>query len=128
MSETILIVDDAEDIRNLVRNVVSYRYEVVGEARNGKEAIEKFKTLDPDIIVLDVKMPKMDGFEALSKIKDIDPDQKIIFYTVVDPSEAENQEEIEEKADAYLVKPCKKTHLLNAIEDVSAETLDSKLG
>ncbi len=113
----ILVVDDEDRMRKLIKNILSRRYEIAGEAENGEEAVKKFEELDPDVITLDIMMPEKDGLEVLSDIKDKDPSKKVILITVVSPDEDVPQEMID-KADAYIVKPAKKKQLLDALEDV----------
>ncbi|MEF8874216.1 MAG: response regulator [Candidatus Thermoplasmatota archaeon] len=113
----ILVVDDEDRMRKLIKNILSRRYEIAGEAENGEEAVEKFEDLDPDVITLDILMPEKDGIEVLSDIKDKDPSKKVVLITVVSPDE-DIPEEAKNKADAYLVKPAKKKQLLDALENV----------
>lgn len=78
----ILIVDDAMFMRNTLKMMlVKEGYQVVGEAKNGVEAIEKFKLFHPDIVTMDIHMPEMGGIEALTEIMKISPDAKIIMIT-----------------------------------------------
>lgn len=117
MTYNILIAEDEKMMRNLLKKMISFKHNIVGEATNGEEAVEKYKELDPDLVLLDVKMPKMNGFEALSEIKNIDDSQKVIMSTGVD-----NHEDItgamEVGADAYLVKPFNEEIVLSTIEEV----------
>ncbi len=117
MAYNILIVDDQQIMRKLLRKILSVKHNIVGEAKNGVEAIEKFKQLDIDLIILDVRMPKKDGFETISEIKELDENQKVIMCTSVDNHD--NVMKLMEKgADAYMVKPYKKDKLLDTIDEV----------
>lgn len=70
MANRILVVDDAAFMRMMIRDILSKNgYEVVGEAQDGAQAIEKFKELRPDLITMDITMPEMDGIAALKEIK-----------------------------------------------------------
>lgn len=70
MANRILIVDDAAFMRMMIRDIlVKNGFEVVGEAQDGAQAIEKFKELRPDLITMDITMPEMDGIAALKEIK-----------------------------------------------------------
>lgn len=70
MANRILIVDDAAFMRMMIRDILSKNgFEVVGEAQDGSQAIEKFKELRPDLITMDITMPEMDGIAALKEIK-----------------------------------------------------------
>ncbi len=81
--KTILVVDDHQMIREGLIAILSFipYLEVVGEAENGQVAIEKARSLSPDIILMDLSMPVMNGTEAISYIKQRNPDIKIIVLT-----------------------------------------------
>jgi DNA-binding NarL/FixJ family response regulator len=88
MSKSILIVDDSLPVRRMLRSFVESwtRFEVCGEAVNGVDAIEKARTLHPDLIVMDLSMPVMNGLEAGSVLKAMLPKIPIVMYTVHDPA------------------------------------------
>ncbi|MDG6251267.1 response regulator, partial [Methanocalculus sp.] len=74
----ILIVDDTLFMRTLLKNILfSGGHEIVGEAGDGAEAVEKYQALKPDLVTMDVVMPKMNGIEALKEIKKFDPGAKV---------------------------------------------------
>src|SRR5207248_8567941 len=80
----ILIVDDEEDMQRLVRAVIleaDKGLEIVGEATTGEEAVERWRELRPDIILLDQRMPGMTGIEAAEQILAEEPDQPIILFS-----------------------------------------------
>jgi len=80
--KTVLIIDDSAIMRRMLRNAVTaIGYSVVGEARNGKIGISKYKELKPDIVTMDVVMDEMDGVEALSRIMGYDPEAKVIMVS-----------------------------------------------
>jgi DNA-binding NarL/FixJ family response regulator len=108
----ILITDDDQRTRNGLRallesahltatNTVHRRIELVGEASNGHEALQKVETTHPDIVLMDVQMQKMDGIQATRKIKAIFPGIKIIILTV---RSASRTAALEAGADAFLIK------------------------
>ncbi|MDO8787767.1 MAG: response regulator [Sulfuritalea sp.] len=77
-----MIVDDERHIRNLIRVIVSsLGAEVVAEAADGLQALELYKQLSPDIVMLDINMPKMDGISALKEIIAINPRALVIMMT-----------------------------------------------
>ncbi len=117
MAKRVLIVDDTKFMRKMLRKILSVKYNVADEAENGKEAVEKVKELDPDLVTLDVVMPEMDGFEALSEIKNYDETQNVIMCTSVDQHEKVT-EAIKRGADGYIVKPFKKDSVLEEIGKV----------
>ncbi len=114
----ILIADDALFARLLLRKILTDAgHEVVGEASTGKEAVEKYAELRPDLVTLDIIMPDMDGITALKKIREIDPNAKIIMITSVD-SDKKLVECIEAGASGYIVKPFEPVDVLREIERV----------
>jgi CheY-like chemotaxis protein len=79
----ILVVDDVPVVRRTIRNLlVSHFLDVCGEAEDGKEAIEKVKQLQPDLVLLDINMPKLNGIQAASEIRRLSPATKILFLSV----------------------------------------------
>ncbi|XRP96407.1 response regulator [Methanocaldococcus sp. 16A] len=101
-----LVVDDSAFMRNILKKILTPtgKFVVVGEASNGKEAIEKAKELQPDLITMDIVMPEMDGITATREIKKILPNVKIVMCTSID-QEKKVIEAIEAGADGYIVKP-----------------------
>ena len=84
MSKSILVVDDSNTVRKVTRLFLETQldFEVCGEAVDGVDAIEKAKQLKPDLIVLDLAMPEMNGIEAASVIKGMMPEVQIILFTL----------------------------------------------
>ncbi len=79
--KTILLVDDDIDLlENTAYMIKSIGYDVV-TAEDGQEAVLRYKEIRPDLTLMDVKMPKMDGFDAFFKIKQFDPDAKVVLIT-----------------------------------------------
>jgi len=79
----ILIVDDLDALRRAIRNLLecSREFEICGEAKNGLEAVEKAAELKPDVVVLNILMPVMDGFEAARKIRMVSPRSRIVILS-----------------------------------------------
>ncbi len=117
LNEKILVVDDDDGIRGLIKGVLSDEYKIIGEAKSGEKAIAIFKDTDPDLVLLDIRMPEKDGFEVFNMMRKVDPDQKIIFYSVVNPVE-KVQKRYKDLADGYIVKPARKQKLLETVKDV----------
>lgn len=84
MPKCILIVDDSATVRTIIREFLESQsgFEVCGEAIDGVDAIEKAKELKPDLIILDLAMPRMNGAEAASVLKSMMPDVPIILFTM----------------------------------------------
>jgi len=91
----ILIVDDSSMMRKMIASVLQPpKYTVVGEARNGIEAVEMYKSLKPDLVTMDITMRDMDGMEAAKEIYKIDSSAQIIFLSNLD--EEKYRHEVEE--------------------------------
>ena len=101
----ILITDDAVFMRFSLKEMLEKcGFEVVGEAENGVEAIEKYKILKPDIVTLDITMPVMDGLEALKNIKAFDKNAKVIMISAMG-QETIVREAIISGAIGFVIKP-----------------------
>jgi len=112
-----LIVDDSAFMRMSIRNMLASDSEirVVGDAPNGKEAVEKSKSLRPDIIVMDVNMPVMDGLTAVKNIMSTDPAPIIMFSTLTKEGSKEALEALHLGAIDFVTKP-ESHHEINEIE------------
>ena len=84
MPTNILLVDDSSTIRRSLRSLIESQtnWEIAGEAENGQEAIEKFRQLRPDVIILDLSMPVMNGLDAARSIRAISPEVRILLFTM----------------------------------------------
>lgn len=100
-----LLVDDHVDLRKLLRSMLEEKTEcaVIGEASDGLQAIEQAKELQPDLILLDLSLPKLNGIEAARRIRKLCPDSKIIFLSQ-DPSPDIVQGALRLGAAGYLLK------------------------
>ena len=87
MAVDVLIVDDSDFMRNLLREILEGEHNIVGEAENGVEAVELFKEHAPDIVMMDIAMPIQDGIEATDEIKGVAPDATVIMCTSVEQEE-----------------------------------------
>lgn len=118
MSKRILVVDDAAFMRMMIKDILSKNsYEVVGEAENGLKAIEKYKELTPDLVLMDITMPEMDGIEAVKKIKAMDNNAKIVMCSAMG-QQAMVIESIQSGARDFIVKPFQAERVLEAIRKV----------
>jgi two-component system, chemotaxis family, chemotaxis protein CheY len=85
MNLRILVVDDSKTTRRVLSAIVRSRWTVCGEAENGRSAIKKFRELKPDLVLLDLAMPDLDGIEVGRQIHAVDPSVPIIAFTLLDP-------------------------------------------
>ena len=84
MAKNILICDDAAFMRMMIKDILSKNgYNVVGEAENGAKAVEKYAELKPDLVLMDITMPEMDGIAALKSIKSSDPGATVIMCSAM---------------------------------------------
>ncbi|MFB6105667.1 MAG: chemotaxis protein CheY [Halobacteriaceae archaeon] len=114
---SVLIADDSEFMRSLLREILESRFEVVGEAENGVEAVELYASEDPDLVMMDIVMPIRDGVEATDEITDTDPGATVIMCTSVGQEE-KMKAAIKAGASGYITKPFQKPNVLEAIDDV----------
>jgi two-component system, chemotaxis family, chemotaxis protein CheY len=112
---TILIVDDAKFMRvTLTKILQKANHAVIGEAENGKEAVELYRRLNPDIVILDITMPVMNGIEAVRAIKQMDRNAKIIICSAMGQQRMV-VEAIEAGAADFIVKPFEESRVLEAV-------------
>lgn len=113
-----LVVDDALFMRTVLKKMlVEAEFNVVGEAGNGLQAIEMAEMLQPDIIILDITMPEMDGIEAIDKILEVSPNTRIIMCSAMG-QHSKVLEALKRGAKDFIVKPFEKTRVLEAIYNV----------
>jgi two-component system, NarL family, nitrate/nitrite response regulator NarL len=115
----VMLVDDHPMVLEGIKSFLSSRenIEVIGEAMDGEEAISKVKILAPDIILMDISMPTINGIETTRIIRDIDPTVKVIILTMHDDVEYV-QQFAESGARGYLLKKTSPAELIRAIESV----------
>lgn len=88
MSSKILVVDDSPVIHMLLKKALEkHGHKICGDAKNGKEGVELYKTLQPDVVFMDITMPIMDGLECTKNIKTINPDAKVIMLSAMGDEE-----------------------------------------
>ncbi len=115
MGNGILIVDDAAFMRMVIKDIlVKAGYEVAGEAADGKEAIHLYRTLKPELVLLDITMPEMDGVDALKKIMQEDRNAKVIMCSALGQSSMVI-ECIQAGAKDYIVKPFQADRVIESI-------------
>lgn len=115
MAKRILIVDDAAFMRMMIKDIlVTGGYEIAGEAVDGADAIEKYKETKPDLTIMDITMPVMDGIEAVKGIKELDKDARIIMCSAMG-QQALVIESIQAGARDFVVKPFQPENVLEAV-------------
>ncbi|NLN14040.1 MAG: response regulator [Tissierellia bacterium] len=115
MSKRVLIVDDALFMRMKLKDILERNgFEVVAEAQNGMEAVEKFKSERPDIVTMDITMPEMDGIEALKEIMKIDPKAKIIMCSAMG-QQSMVMDAIQAGAIDFIVKPFENDRVIQSL-------------
>ncbi len=116
MAKRVLIVDDAAFMRMMIKDILTKNgYEVVGEAENGAKAIDNYKELNPDLVIMDITMPEVNGIEAVKGIKQIDPAAKIIMCSAMG-QQAMVIESIQAGASDFIVKPFQPERVIESIK------------
>jgi DNA-binding NarL/FixJ family response regulator len=121
MAIRILVVDDHPIVRDGLAAVLSTQpdFEVVGEAASGPETIRHVTSLNPDVILLDLEMPDMDGVETLQHLREINPAVRVIVFTAFDTDER-IVKAVQAGAQGYLLKGVPRDDIFNAIRVVHA--------
>ena len=114
MIRRILLVDDHEVVRKGIRQILDGRWNICGEAANGREAVAKALELKPDLILMDISMPILSGIEATKQIRQLGIATKIAIFSMHDSGEVAKHAK-KAGADTCLVKSCASTELLQAI-------------
>lgn len=115
----ILLVDDAVFVRMSLKQILDdseFDFEVL-EAANGKKALELYKRNSPDVVIMDITMPEMDGIEAVYKIREIDPDAKVIMCSAMGYQE-KVVDAVTAGAKDFIVKPYEPAKVMNSIKKV----------
>ena len=116
MAKRILITDDALFMRVTLKNILSKSgYEIVGEAANGRESVELYKSQKPDLVTMDITMPEMDGITAVREIKKVDPNANIIMCTAMG-QKSMVLEAVSAGAKDFLVKPFQPDKVVEAVQ------------
>lgn len=115
----VFLVDDHSLLRSGVANLLrAHGHEVVGEAEDGMTALQTIPAANPDVVLMDIRMPEMSGLETVRRLKEISPDTKVVMLTVSD-DEPDLFDAIKSNAEGYVLKDASGEELSNAIEAVT---------
>jgi len=117
----VLVVDDHSLLRTGVANIINQEtdLEVVAEAANGRDAIDAFLIHRPDVVLMDLRMPEMEGVEAIRRIREIDPQARVVVLTTYDADE-DIARALQAGAKAYILKDIAADALVACVRDVLA--------
>ena len=118
MAKNILICDDSAFMRMMIKDILTKNgYNIAGEAENGLKAVEKYNETKPDLVLMDITMPEMDGIQALKQIKATDPSACVIMCSAMG-QQAMVIEAIQSGAKDFIVKPFQAERVLEAVKKV----------
>lgn len=115
MSRSVLVVDDAAFMRMMIRDILSKEGYIIHEAVNGRDAVEKYLEVRPDLTTMDITMPEMDGIEALRRIREHDPSARVLMVSAMGQQKL-IVEALEAGAMDFLVKPFQPTKVLETVK------------
>ncbi len=116
MGYKVLVCDDALFMRTMIRHTFEKAgYEVIAEAEDGQQAIDRYKEKRPDLVTMDIVMPGLGGIDSVQEIVQIDPDARIVVCTALGQDSLATQA-IEAGAKEYIVKPFQSSDILEAAE------------
>lgn len=116
--KTILIADDSMFMRQMLKELLPKDlFTVVGEASTGKEALNKFNELNPDLVTMDITMPDMDGISAVRKIKELNPGAKIVMVSAMGQKPM-IKEALEAGAKDFIVKPFDREKIISILSNL----------
>ncbi len=116
MAKSILICDDAAFMTMIINDILLKNgYNIAGEAENGVKAVEKYQETKPDLVLMDITMPEMDGIQALKKIKAIDANASVVMCSAMG-QQAMVIESIQSGARDFIVKPFQPDRVIEAVK------------
>ncbi len=115
MPKSVLVVDDAAFMRMMIRDILARDGYVIHEAVNGRDAIDKYGEVKPDLVTMDITMPEMNGIEALRAIREIDPEARILVVSAMGQQKM-IVEALEYGAVDFLIKPFQPTKVLETVK------------
>ncbi len=116
MSDTVMIVDDAAFMRMMLKDILTKNgFTVVGEAENGAVAVDKHAELNPNLTIMDITMPEMDGLQAVKEIRKRNPQARIVMCSAMG-QQAMVIEAIQSGAKDFVVKPFQAERVVEAVK------------
>jgi two-component system, chemotaxis family, chemotaxis protein CheY len=115
MSRNILVVDDAAFMRMMIRDILAKEGYTIHEAVNGRDAVEKYEELHPDLVTMDITMPEMSGLDSLKAIRGRDKDARVLMVSAMGQQKM-IVEALEAGAMDFLVKPFQPTKVLETVK------------
>ncbi len=120
MAKSILVVDDAAFMRMMIRDILAKEGYVIHEAVNGRDAVEKYREVAPDLVTMDITMPELDGISALREIRSSAPDARVLMVSAMGQQKM-IVEALEAGAMDFLVKPFQPTKVLETVRKCLAD-------
>ncbi|MBQ7077441.1 MAG: response regulator [Lachnospiraceae bacterium] len=118
MAKNVLICDDAAFMRMMIKDILTKNgYGIAGEAENGQIAVDKYNETKPDLVLMDITMPEMDGIQALKKIREADSNAVVVMCSAMG-QQAMVIEAIQSGAKDFIVKPFQADRVLEAVKKV----------
>lgn len=118
MCPSVLIVDDSDFTRKSLSDILKkQKYKIVGEAIGGLEALEKYKKLKPDVVILDIILEGMDGIEALAAIKEYDTNAKVVMISGI-KYKAMKRNAVDKGAIGFITKPYQKSDVIKVLNGI----------
>ena len=122
-AHTVLLCDDALFMRTMLRGIVAAGgYTIVGEAENGQRAVELYKALRPDLVLMDMVMPVMGGLDAVREIRAFDPDARVIVCSAMGQPQLV-EDSMTAGAKGFITKPFTSIRVLEALADLAAASV-----
>jgi two-component system chemotaxis response regulator CheY len=118
VSHTVLVCDDAIFMRTMISDILTTAgFQVIGEAETGREAVDRYKELKPDLVTMDIVMPDMGGIEAVREICKADPNAKVLMCSAMG-QQALVVEAVQAGAKDFVVKPFQPSRVLEAVQRI----------